>query len=185
MLSYDKAILAAILLAAMSVFAIGPVEAQTPAAGDPTVQSGIAVQGPMQGLPASIPTTAPPPVVARAPAPPPVDTTATPDVFHGPLPFATAQCNDGWFSYAQTLEITCAGHGGVLKWILQPPPAANVAQFPEPEPLALQLLHSRLQALCQITGEWTVGPFTLAPTTQGPWGGPCAPASAGATLESP
>ena len=48
------------------------------------------------------------------------DPTAPPDVLHPPLPFATAQCRDAWFSYSQTREGTCAGHGGVLVWMVEP-----------------------------------------------------------------
>ena len=51
---------------------------------------------------------------------PVVDTTATNDVLHPPQPLATAQCEDGWFSYNQVREIVCAGHRGVMKWVIPP-----------------------------------------------------------------
>jgi hypothetical protein len=54
------------------------------------------------------------------PTPLPVDASATSDVLHPQQPFATAQCQDGWFSFSQIRDGVCAGHGGVMIWIVQP-----------------------------------------------------------------
>lgn len=138
-----------LLLVTASVGVVARVSAQTvPAAADTPAVDG-AVQGPSQpsvgtgGFQSQGPSSAPfgtsglsatpraasvsSPLAALAqtrtpPATPTpvVDTTATNDVLHPPQPLATAQCEDGWFSYNQIQEIVCAGHGGVMKWVIPP-----------------------------------------------------------------
>jgi hypothetical protein len=36
-------------------------------------------------------------------------------VYHGP-PNGTAECNDGWISYAEHHQGACSSHGGVYAW---------------------------------------------------------------------
>jgi hypothetical protein len=126
---------AALLVVLIAGFSLGrALDAFAQAAPDGTVVQGGITQGPSQGsgngqfpfgrgggglspsglgalgLPTPIPT----------PTPAPVDTTATNDVLHPQQPFATAQCQDGWFSFSQVREHVCGGHGGVIIWIVQP-----------------------------------------------------------------
>jgi hypothetical protein len=81
--------------------------------------------GPSSAPPAPAASGLPPATASASPAPA-GDQTATRDAFHGPLPYATAQCNDGWFSYSQQQAGTCDGHRGVMTWIVQPGTACQV-----------------------------------------------------------
>ncbi len=79
-----------------------------------------------------------------------VDPTATADPFHGPLPFATAQCHDGWFSFSPVQAGACDGHGGVMIWIVEPGtgcplPPFQASQCSKTYPSACDLLASRVQ----------------------------------------
>jgi Protein of unknown function (DUF3761) len=56
------------------------------------------------------------------------DPAAQASPFGGPQLLATAQCNDGWFSFSQATDGTCAGHGGVMTWITQPGTGSAVVQ---------------------------------------------------------
>jgi hypothetical protein len=97
-----------------------PISVQAPA---------FSVQGPPTGLAVSPPT---PQQALPTPPPPPqqqpqlVDLTAVRTPSTSIAPFATAQCRDGWFSYSQTREVTCAGHQGVLIWVTLPGTASAV-----------------------------------------------------------
>jgi len=106
-------------------------KAQTSRDDPATVQHG-AYQAPLTGPPAaglgSIPgpPALPPGIGVQAQPEPAFDSAAQASPFNGSYPFATAQCRDAWFSFSQTRESTCAGHGGVLLWILEPGSACNV-----------------------------------------------------------
>lgn len=55
------------------------------------------------------------------------DPSAQASPFNPTAPFATAQCNDGWFSFSQTRDGTCSGHGGVMLWVTEPGTADALA----------------------------------------------------------
>lgn len=84
--------------------------------------------------PASVTTTppvAPPATKAAPPAAPPGPAACTADEYrnvdgvcvHRPVPAdqppagATAQCNDGTYSFSQHHQGTCSHHGGVRRWL--------------------------------------------------------------------
>jgi hypothetical protein len=57
------------------------------------------------------------------------------------LPYIyTPQCNDGWFSYSRTEQGTCAGHRGVMLWVVRPPATPG------------QVLFAQQQAACLNAG---------------------------------
>jgi Protein of unknown function (DUF3761) len=100
---------------------------------DPTTQApAFSVQGPAigPGAPATpsppAPSSSAPTLPPSPPAAQPSDPTAVRIPSSTGIPFATAQCHDGWFSYSQTREGTCAGHEGVLMWITQPDTSSGV-----------------------------------------------------------
>jgi hypothetical protein len=106
-----------------------PTDGESP--GAYSAIQALLTQGPLQvpaagGTPPSYRQTSPPP---SPPSPPTrvLDPTAILDPSHAPLPLATAQCWDGWFSYSQTRRGTCAGHGGVLLRIIEPGTACAIA----------------------------------------------------------
>ena len=69
----------------------------------------------------------------------PVDTTvvAASALSGSSHPLATAQCRDGQFSFKQTPDALCAGHGGILVSIVPAGEAANIAASrAEDRPLA-------------------------------------------------
>jgi Protein of unknown function (DUF3761) len=112
-------------------------------ASDPISQaSGLSVQGPATGLatlprppempqpssnqPSPLPSQRQPTSSQQPPSPAPLpdpSAVAKPDPSIAPL--VTAQCNDGWFSYSQTLQGTCDGHRGVMVWVVRPPTTAG------------------------------------------------------------
>jgi len=157
---------------------------QLPALPSTTAVQGPEVQGPaVQGPPfaaAPFPSFLPSPALAqpssappsRAASPSPVDTTATANPFAGTQPLATAQCQDGWFSFSQTAALTCAGHGGVMVWVTQPGTAAAVVASRADEQAA-----TNPNPGCQVfvgDGEFTgecSGPSLQSGGGSGPTGG--------------
>jgi hypothetical protein len=122
------------VLLSMALGPAGQVRAGTPddsRGDDPMLQAPVyAVQGPLGG-PGYVPSPPPPSVRAPVTQPPaalvtqpqagPVDTTAVANPFNATVALATAQCRDGWFSFSRTEEGTCAGHQGVMVWVVRPP----------------------------------------------------------------
>jgi Protein of unknown function (DUF3761) len=147
---------------AMTLGAATHARAGTPDDGsvdDPAVQApAYSIQGPASGFgyaPAPPPTQStssqPAAVIpVMQPAPTPVDSTAVRAPSPTGIPFATAQCNDGWFSYSQTRVGTCAGHRGVLVWVTQPGTASAV------------LWERQLQAAGSLGNGW-VGSAPISP----------------------
>jgi Protein of unknown function (DUF3761) len=123
---------------AMALGAVSQARAGSPDDGsvdDPAVQApAFSLQGPASGFGYA---PAPPPAQSSSnqPSPPPpppqqqsqpTDPTAVRAPSPTGVPFSTAQCHDGWFSYSQTRAGTCAGHQGVLVWITEPGTASGV-----------------------------------------------------------
>src|SRR5690242_11462891 len=99
--SLHAGLISALALFAISLGIVMPVRARLTPLGDATDHAGADLPvTPQAATTSSSPLVPLPPTSARPPPPAPlVDNTASNDVFSGPLPFATAQCNDGWFSY--------------------------------------------------------------------------------------
>jgi Protein of unknown function (DUF3761) len=120
---------------AMMLGAATQARAGTPDDGsvdDPAVQApAVSLQAPASGF-GYAPAPSPSQSTSSQPSPPPpqqpqpTDPTAVLAPSPTGIPFVTAQCQDGWFSYSQTREGTCAGHRGVLVWVTQPGTASAV-----------------------------------------------------------